>query len=158
MDLLTDRCAVQRGSDLVTDTTSETKSTVADMEGFDEVTFAVELEDVDAAAVMTFTVKENTADSTTSPTPTKVSLTDAAGLGAISAGALVITEDSDNLDQKTILITVARSALSKRYVFLSITVADESYELNAITIIKSRAKGLPVTQGSTVVSQAKVAA
>jgi hypothetical protein len=160
-DLLTERAVIQRGCNLVTDTTAETKSAVADMSGFDEITFAVELEDVDAAAVLTFTVKENTANSTTSPSPTTVTLTDIpinSVTAVITTGALVITESSANIDQKTILITVSHSALSKRYVFLSITAATESYEVNSITIIKTRAKSLPVSQASNVVAAAQAAA
>lgn len=152
MEMFHEGCAYTRGSNAVADTTSETTSAVVDMADFDEVTFAVEFADVDAAAVLTFTVKENTASSTSSPTPTAVSLTTESGsLGSISSGTLVITESSGNLDNKTVLITVGKSALSKRYVFLSITVADESYELNGITIIQSRAKDKPVAQGSSVV-------
>jgi hypothetical protein len=147
-----------RGSNAVADGTSETTSTVVDMEGFDEVTFAVEFADVDAAAVLTFAVKENTASSVSSPTPTAVTLTTESGsLGDITSGNLVITESSGNLDNKTVLITVSKNALSKRYVFLSITVTVESYELNGITIIKSKARSMPVSQGSTVVGIAYAA-
>jgi aconitase B len=160
-DTLTERAVIQRGVNLVTDTTAETKSAVADMSGFDEVTFVVELEDVDAAAVLTFTVKENTANSTTSPTPTAVTLTDIpvnSVTGVITNGALVLTESTANLDQKTVIITVNHSVLTKRYCFLSITATVESYEVNSITIIKSRPKSLPVTQGSNVVAAAQAAA
>lgn len=156
--LFTEFNQIQRGCNLVADTTAETKSAVADMAGFDQVTFAVELEDVDAAAVLTFTVKENTANSTTSPTPTTVSLTTESGLGAISSGTLVITEASGNLDQKTILITVSRNAFTQRYLFLSITAATESYEVNSITIIKSQPHSAAVTQPSNVVAYAYASA
>lgn len=145
---------IQRGSNAVADTTSETTSAVADLEDVDDVTFAVELGDVDSAAVLTFTVKENTANSTSSPTPTQVTLDSKSGdEGVITSGALVLTEDTaGNLDNKTVLITVGRANLSKRYVFLSITATTESYEVNAITIIKSRQKRRPVTQPSNVIS------
>ena len=73
--------------------------------------------------------------------------------GVITSGALVVTEDSANLDNKTVLITVGRSNLSKRYVFLSITAATESYEVNAITILK-KPRTVPVTQPSNVVAKA----
>ena len=155
--LFTEFNAIQRGCNLVTDTTAETKSAVVDMAGFDEVTFVVDLEDVDAAAVLTFAVKENTANSTTSPTPTAVALTTESGLGSISSGNLVITESSGNLDQKTIVINVKRQAMTQRYVFLSITAATESYEVNAITIIKSASKDVVVSQPSNVVGYAYAA-
>lgn len=152
MNLFHESNLITRGTNAVADTTSETTSAVVDMADNDEVTFIVELGDVDAAAVMTFAIKENTASSTSSPTPTAVALTNEDGsLGAITSGNLVITESSGNLDNKTIVLTVAKSALSKRYCFLSITATVESYECNAITIIQSRAKSLPVTQSASVV-------
>ena len=155
MNLFHENNLITRGTNAVADTTSETTSAVVDMAQHDEVTFIVELGDVDTAAVMTFAEKENTASSTSSPTPTAVTLVTSTGdEGAISSGNLVITEDSANLDNKTIVITVAKSVLSKRYCFLSITATVESYECNAITIIQSRAKAVPVTQSSSVVGLA----
>ena len=151
--LFTEYNKITRGSNAVSDTTSETTSAVVDMEGFDEVTFIVDFADVDAAAVLTFAVKENTASSTSSPTPTAVAVTSASA-GTITSGNLVVTESSGSLDNKQVVINVARSQFSERYAFLSITVADESYELNAITIIQSRARSLPVTQPAAVVALA----
>ena len=148
---------IQLGKDIVADTTAETTSTVEDMEGFDEITFLVKLGDVDAAAVLTFTVKENTASSTSSPTPTKVSLTSVSA-GTLTSGTLVATEDTGNLDDKIIAITVAKSALSKRYVFLSITATVESYEVDAIVTIKGKARAVPVTQPSDVFAVGQAAA
>lgn len=148
---------IQLGSDLVADTTSETLSAVEDMAGFDEITFLVKLGDVDAAAVLTFAVKENTASSTSSPSPTAIALTSVSA-GALTSGNLVVTESSGNLDDKIIAITVAKSSLSNRYVFLSITVSAESYEIDSIITIKSRARALPVTQPSDVYATAQAAA
>lgn len=159
--LITDRVQVQLGSDLVADTTAETKSAVEDMEGYDEITFLVKLGDVDAAAVITMTVKENTANSTTSPTPTQVTLDSEllAPAGAvITSGSLVLTESSGNLDDKIIAITVKRAKLTKQYVFLSITVATESYEIDSIITLKSAARKVPVTQPSDVYALAVGAA
>lgn len=153
MNRLYENVVSQRGANLVADTTSETDSAVADMEGFDEIQFEVELGDVDAAAVLTFAVKENTANSTSSPTPTAVALTAVkSGLGSVATGNLVITESSGNLDNKTIIISVQRAQLSKRYCFLAITATVESYEVNAINIRKVKARSLPVTQPSNVAS------
>lgn len=154
--------AVSLGKTAVADTTSETTSAVVDLANADEVLFVVNFEDVDAAAVLTFTLKENTASSTSSPAPTTVSLDTvmtnlaATSLGAISSGALVITESSDNLDNKTVLIAAKKSAFSKRYVFLSVTVADESYALVSIQTLVGGYKKLPATHGSEVVAGAFV--
>lgn len=142
---------IQLGSDLVADTTSETLSAVEDMSGFDEITFLVKLGDVDAAAVLTFAVKENSASSTSSPTPTAVPQLQVSA-GALTSGNLVLTESSGNLDDKIVAITVGKHQLSKRYVFLSITATVESYEVDAIITIKSKPKSVPVTQPSDVVA------
>lgn len=134
---------VSLGKTAVADGTSEVLTAVEDMQDFDEITFIINHADVDAAAVMTYTVKENTASSTSSPTPTAVTLGSVSGLGSVSTGALVITESSGSLDNKTLVITVAKSVLSKRYVFLSITCTVESHEVVSVQTIKSRAKKLP---------------
>lgn len=149
---------ISLGKDLVADGTAEVLSAVVDMSGYDEVTFLVKHGDVDTAAVMTYTVKENTANSTSSPTPTTITGTVVTGTGAtISSGALTITEDTGNLDDKIIAITVAHSAISKRYVFLSITCSAESHEVDSIITIQSRPKAMPVSQSSDVVATLQAA-
>lgn len=144
--------------DLVADGTSEVLTAVEDMSGYDEIAFIVKHGDVDAAAVMVYTLKENTASSTSSPTPTTITGTVVAGTGAtISSGALTITEASGNLDDKLIVLVASHSAISKRYVFLSITCTVESHEIDSIICIKRRAKSLPVTQSSDVVASLQAA-
>lgn len=152
--LFCDNNRVSLGKTAVADGTAEVLSAVEDMSGFDEITFIVNHGDVDAAAVMTYTVKENTASSTSSPTPTAITLGEVTGLGSVSTGALVITEDSGSLDNKTLIITVKKSAISKQYVFLSITCTVESHEIISIQTIKSCAKSLPVSHASEVVAVA----
>lgn len=144
---------VTLGKDLVADTTSETTSTVEDMAGYDEIDFIVKFGDVDAAAVITFAVKSNTASSTSSPTPVAVAL-DAVSAGALTSGNLVLTESSGSLDDKIVIITVKGSKIDARYVFLSITATVESYEIDKIACFKGRARTLPVTQGSDVAAVA----
>lgn len=152
-DTFLERNRISVASDLVADGTSEVLSAVVDMSGYDELTFIVDHGDVDAAAVMTYTVKENTANSTSSPTPTAITGTVVTGTGAtISSGALTITESSGNLDDKLVVLTVAKSAISKRYVFLSITCSVESHEVDSIIAIQSQPKALPVSQSSDVVA------
>ena len=112
--MFTEQNEIHLSSDLVADGTSEVLTAVEDMEGFDEITFIVDLGDVDAAAVLTFTVKENTANSTSSPTPT-----------AVTDAAAVLTESGGNLDDKLVVINVKGRGLTKRYVFLSITATVE---------------------------------
>ncbi len=153
MNTFLENNAISLGKTLVADGTAEVLTAVEDMSGYDEITFLVLHGDVDASAVMTYTVKENTASSTSTPTPTTITGTVVTGTGAtIATGALTITESSGNLDNKIIAITVAHSALSKRYVFLSITCSAESHEVNGIITVKSKAKSLPVSHGSDVVA------
>lgn len=159
---LTDQIKILSGSDLVADTTSETLTVVVDMADYDEVTFLVDLGDVDAAAVLTFAPKENTASSTSSPTPTAISLAagDVGGTvtAVVTTGAAVLTESGGNLDDKIIAINLQRGAFSKRYVFLSITATVESYEVDSIMVIQSRPRSLPVSQPSDVGSIVKAGA
>lgn len=158
-DTFLERNVITLGKDLVADGTAEVLTAVEDMAGYDEITFLVKHGDVDAAAVMTYTVKENTASSTSSPTPTTITGTIVTGTGAtISSGALTITESSGNLDDKIIAITVKHSSLSKRYVFLSITCSAESHEIDSIITIKSCPRTLPATQSSDVVATMQAAA
>lgn len=142
---------VTLGKDLVADGTAEVLTAVEDMQGYDEIEWRVWHGDIDAAAVMVYTVKENTASSTSSPTPTAVTLTGAVGTGAsISSGAGTITEASANLDDKCIRINVAHQVISKRYVFLSITCTVESHEIDKIECVKLRSRALPITQSADV--------
>ena len=135
--------------DLTADTTSPTNTAVVDTQGYDEVEFRIWHGDVDAAAVMTYTVYENTANSTSGGTA--VTLATAAGTGAtISSGALTITEASGNLDDKCIRINVSHMALTKRYVFVTISATVESYEIDKAEAIKRRARNLPITDSSDV--------
>lgn len=153
--LLYQNVGVTLGKDLVADTTAETTSAVEDMSGYDEVTWIVKLGDVDAAAVLTFAVKQNTASSVSSPTPTAVAMTSVSA-GTLTSGNLVVTESSGNIDDKIFIITARK--FTNQYVFLSITATVESYEVDAIICLKSKSHGAPVTQSSDVFAIARDAA
>lgn len=157
MDLFTQEHVISIGKVAVADGTAEVLSAVLDMQGFDEATFIVQFADVDAAAVLTFAVKENTANSTSSPSPTAVTLTSETGSGGITSGNNVFTESSGNLDNKLVVLNVAKNAMTKRYLFLSITVTVESFEIASITCIKSRPRAKPVSQSADVLSLATAA-
>lgn len=149
---------VSLGKTAVADTTAETTTAVEDMSGYDAIEYIVALGDVDAAAVLTFTAKENTASSTSSPTPTSITLATTTGsVGAITSGALVFTEDTGNLDNKIVRIYVEKNAMSKQYQFLSITATVESYEIVSIITIRHKARALPVTEDGDVVDHAYAA-
>lgn len=147
-----ERNKVTLAKDLVADGTSEVDTAVIDMSGFDELTFIVDLGDVDAAAVMTFALKENTASSTSSPTPTALAMTSVSA-GTLTSGNLVVTEASGNIDDKYFIITTRK--FTKRYVYLAITATVESFEIDSIICIQSKAHNLPVTQSSDVFAIAR---
>lgn len=161
--LMCENMKLTLGKDLVADTTAETDTAVEDMTGFDEITWFVLFGDVDPLAVITFAVKENTASSTSSPTPTAIALTalptnPSAVAAVLTSGNAVATEASANLDDKIVAITVRRQALTKQYCFLAITATVESYEIDKILCVKRCAHSVPVSQGTDVALIATAAA
>lgn len=140
--------------------TSEVKSAVADMQGYDELTYQVVFGDNVSGSVVTIAAKENTANSTTSPTPTAITLTlgsSASGLSTaavVTAGSLVVTCSTSDTDDKVVLITIKKSSMSKRYQFLSVTPATQNAVIRSITIEQRSAKAEPVTQSSDVIATA----
>lgn len=157
--LLSERVITSVGANDKTAGTSEQLSAVLDMQGFDGARFLVHLGDCADTAVVTLAVKENTANSTSSPTPSVVALTSASA-GSITtgtAGTLTLTATATNLDDKIIVIDVKRHALSKRYLFLSVSSATANYSLNSIIAEKYAARDIAVSQSSDVYSYAYAA-
>src|SRR5574343_1590901 len=127
--LILENVKVVAGPNLVADTTSTTtipgSSTPQDMAGFDGITFLFRLGDVDTAAVLTFTAYE-TDTSTDTSAGTQITLTGNSGnttYGVITSGAFVVTESSGNIDNKCLAVTIKKSALTKRYVYLTLAAA-----------------------------------
>ena len=135
--------------------TSEVLTGVIDCADAEEIAFVVFFGDATSGSVITCTVKENTASSTSSPTPTQVTL-DAVGsgtLGVITSGSLVVTAGASDVDDKYAIISVAGSALSKRYAFLSVTPATKNCAFNGCLVFVKR-RVHPITQTSTTISTA----
>lgn len=135
-------CKITRVENAAAAGTSEIKTDVLDMTGYDGVLFIAILGDVTDTSVLTLTAKENTANSDSSPTPTAV--TDGA-----TAAHTATAADADN---KMLVVDVVRP--SKRYVFASLTRTTANAVVDAIIAIQYRARDLPVTQGSTVLASA----
>lgn len=138
--------------------TTETTSAVIDAADAEEVVFELNLGDCTSGSVITCTVKENTASSVSSPTPSQVALTAVTSSGpstavVITSGSVVVTAGASDCDDKTVLISVAGSALTKRYCFLSVTPATQNAAINNIDIYVKR-RNHPVTQTSSVISTA----
>lgn len=130
--------------------TTEILTAVFDMQDWDEIEFIVFQGDMTSGSVVTHAVKENSASSTSSPTPTAVAL-DVVSAGALTSGNLVTTSATDDTIMR---INVSKEALTKRYVFLSVTPATQNTAYNGCIVIQRRARNTPITQSSDVYAYA----
>ena len=157
-----ERCKVTYGN-LAAAGTTEVKSAVGDMNGYDEVEYEITFGDNVSGSVVTITPKENTANSTTSPSPTQVNLTlgsSGASLGTaavITTNSLVVTAGTSDTDNKIVLISLKRHAMTKRYQFLSVTPATQNAVIASI-VIRQYGRDLAATQSSDVIATAYAAA
>lgn len=119
---------------------TEVLSSVLDMQGFDGVMFVALLGDITATSVLTLTVKGNSANSTSSPTPVTQAAT-----GAFTAAA----SDADN---KVLVVDIYDPAL--RYVFASLTRTVANAVVDGIIAIQYMADLRPTTQDATVLASA----
>lgn len=120
--------------------TTSITSSVLDMSGFDSVVFIALLGDVTTGSVLSLTVKENTANSTSSPTP-----------AAITGGATAdFTADTTSADSKLLISDVMRPDM--RYVFCVLARGTANAVVNSILAIQYNAKSLPVTQSTDVIA------
>lgn len=126
---------------------TEVLTSVYDMTGFDAIEAVACLGDVTSGSVLTLTTKENTASSTSSPTPTAVT---GAASSAFTAGA-------SDADSKLIKVGACHAALSKRYVFFSLTRTTQNAVVNCILVRRYRSRVQPVTVSSDVIASAYAA-
>jgi hypothetical protein len=115
-------------------------TSVLDMTGYDGVLFLASLGDVSDTSVLTLTVKENTANSTSSPTPTTITN------GTASAVAGPFTAGASDYDNKDIAVDVYRP--TKRYVFATLTRTTANAVVNGIYAIRYRGRELPIDNAS----------
>lgn len=120
--------------------TSELVSDVLDMSGYDGVRFLARTGDVTASSVLTLTVKANSANSTSSPSPVTQKATTALTAGASDA------------DSKLLMVDVYKPTL--RYVFASLTRADQNAIIGGVIAIQYGASVKPTTQDATVIASA----
>lgn len=119
--------------------TTEQKSSVIDMQGYDGVIFVLLVGDITSTCVLTATVNQNTANSTSSPSPTAIAN---AVVGPITAGA------SDN-DNGVYVIDVYRPV--DRYVFLDITRTTANAVIDGVIAIQYCGIHKPTTQDATTI-------
>jgi hypothetical protein len=132
-------CVLERIANDAVAGTSDITSSVIDMTGFDGALIFAALGDVTSTCALTLTVKENTANSTSSPAPTAVA---GGALGPFTAGAT----DHDN---GIIAIDVVRPA--QRYLFAVLNRTTANAVVDGIFALKYRARNVPVAQDATVV-------
>ena len=119
---------------------TELVTDVLDMTGYEGVMFLALTGDVTATSVLTLTVKGNSANSVTTPTPVTQKATDAFTAGAATA------------DSKVLLVDVYKPAL--RYVFGSLTRTTADAIVGGIIAIQYNAKTKPTTQDASVIASA----
>lgn len=153
--------SIMVGSPDVAAGTSETTTSVADMAGFDEIEYIVHFGDGTNGSVVTIVAKENTASSVSSPTPTAIdftTITTSLASGVITSGDAVLTATATNMDDKIARFIIKKSAMSKRYQFLSITPATQNMAINSVIVIRRGARAIPVTDHADVIATAYAAA
>lgn len=129
---------IQTVLNAVTAGTTEQKSSVLDMQGFDSVAFFLSLGTVSAGSVMTATIKSNTANSTSSPTP--VTETGATATATDSGGAT---------SNGWFLLDLFRPL--NRYVFLDFTRTTANAAINCAIAIQYNSKAMPpLTQNNAL--------
>lgn len=119
--------------------TSELKSDVLDMAGYDGVLFVAPLGDVTSGSVLGLAAYGNTANSDSSPTPV-----------AIASASAAYTAGASDADNKLLVVDVLRPGY--RYVFASLTRTTQNAVVDAVIAIQYRARSVPIAQGSTVLA------
>lgn len=119
---------------------TELVTDVLDMSGYEGVMFIAMLGDVSDTSVLTLTVKGNSANSVSSPTPVTQKASDAFTAGAATA------------DSKVIAVDVFRPTL--RYLFGSLTRTTANAVVGGIIAIQYGAHNKPTTQDTSVIASA----
>lgn len=119
---------------------TELVTDVLDMSGYEGVMFIALTGDVSNTSVLTLTVKGNTANSVSTPTPITQKATDA------------FTADATSADSKALVVDLYKPAM--RYVFGSLTRTTADAIVGGIIAIQYDAKTKPTTQDATVIASA----
>lgn len=119
---------------------TELVTDVLDMTGYEGVMFLAVTGDVSDTSVLTLTVKGNTANSVSAPTPVTQKATDA------------FTADATSADSKVLLVDVYKPAM--RYVFASLTRTTANAVIGGIIAIQYNARSKPTTNHASVIASA----
>ncbi len=115
--------------------TAINSTVILDMSGFDAACFDVLLGTVTDTCVLTVTVMENTASSTS-------------GATAVTGAAVSFTASTNTITQ--ISIDVIRP--TKRYVYVNVTRTTANAVIDGITATQYRSRAVPTTQPATLSS------
>jgi hypothetical protein len=119
---------------------TELVTDVLDMSGYEGVMFIALTGDVTATSVLTLTVKGNSANSVSSPTPVTQKAT-----GAFTAAA-------SDADSKVLMVDVYKPTL--RYMFASLTRTTADAVVGGIIAIQYGANNKPTSQHASVIASA----
>jgi len=119
---------------------TELVTDVLDMQGYEGVVFIALTGDVTATSVLTLTVKGNSANSVSTPTPIAQKASDAFTAGATDA------------DSKVIMVDVYKPTL--RYMFASLTRTTANAVVGGIIAIQYGAHNKPTSHDASVIASA----
>lgn len=119
---------------------TELVTDVLDMSGYEGVMFIAMTGDVTTSSVLTLTIKGNSANSVSSPTPVTQKASDAFTAGASDA------------DSKVIVVDLYKPTL--RYIFGSLTRTAANAVVGGIIAIQYGAHNKPTTQDTSVIASA----
>src|SRR5579872_2080100 len=131
-------------------TTTRTSSVIdmgqsANAGGFDAVTFVLSLGTVTSGSVITLTAKQNTANSTSSPTPTTITPNYANVQGSTTAQvasqcSLTVT-DAGSSSSKSLALDIILP--QERYLFCTVGITTQNCEIRGIVAYLYRLKNIP---------------
>ena len=115
-------------------------SSILDMQGYEGVMFIALTGDVTATSDLTLTIKGNTANHLTVPTPITQKAT------------TLFTADATSADSKALVVDLYKPAL--RYVFANLTRATANAVIGGIIAIQYNSTNKPTTNDASVIASA----
>ncbi len=115
-------------------------SSVVDMQGFEGVVYIALTGDATSGTVLTLTAKENTANSTSSPTPTT------------GPSCTVTSVSSSDADSKVLMIDEYKPI--PRYNFCTLVIGTQNCVVGGIIAIQYSAGKKPTSQDASVIASA----
>lgn len=140
-------CKITRLGNAAAAGTTDQDGSVLDMSGFDSVMFIALLGDATSGSVLELQAFGNTASSTSSPTPVEQTTDNV----QYTAGA----SDADN---KIMVLDILRWNPTYRYAFPRLVIDTQNCVTDGLLAIQYNSRSVPLTQGSTVLASALLAA